>query len=218
MVRQRIHGSRAGTTMIELLFMMSLLSLIVGALFALGNAGTRLFNSGISRASLESRAAQTIDRLERDLESARADSFDALPASPLWQESISFDRVASIRGYDGRITWTTSRVELRYEAGELDDGIDNDGDELIDECEAVLVLDDSGPNEQTIVLAHEVREYLEGETANGADDNGNGLIDERGLCFERTGDDLALRLTLEARDREGRLMTRSLETSVYPRN
>ena len=91
-------------------------------------------------------------------------------------------------------------------------------DELIDECEAVLVMDENGPDEQTIVLAHEIREFLEGETQNGLDDNGNGLVDERGLCFERTGDDLALRLTLESRDREGRLVTRTLETSVYPRN
>lgn len=204
--------------MLELLFMMSLLSMIVGALFALGNTGTRLFNSGMSRASIEARAAQTLERLERDLESARAESFEALPESPLWQESIVFDQVASIRAYDGRITWSSSRVELRYEAGELDDGIDNDGDELIDECEAVLVQDENGPEERTIVLAHEVRELLEGELPNGADDNANGLVDERGLCIERTGDDLALRLTLEARDREGRLVTRTLETSVYPRN
>ena len=48
-----------------------------------------------------------------------------------------------------------------------------------------------------VVLCHDVRELLAGETANGLDDNGNGLIDEPGFLTIRNGDLLELSLSLE---------------------
>ena len=63
-----------------------------------------------------------------------------------------------------------------------------------------------------------MRELLEGELANGLDDNGNGLIDENGAAFARDGRDLRLYLTLEGLARDGRPVTRTLETTIWARN
>ncbi len=49
-----------------------------------------------------------------------------------------------------------------------------------------------------IELCH-VTPMLEGEEANGMDDNGNGLIDEQGLCFVVDGKTVTVRLTAESR-------------------
>jgi hypothetical protein len=184
----------------------------------LGSTSVRLFGAGVTQASVEAGARRALDRLSRELTSARAGSLESLPASPLWQDGIDFDRVRSMRAADGRITWSSNRVEFRHEPEEADDGLDNDGDGLVDEGLLVLVQDAGGPEEHETVLAHGVREYLEGELPNGLDDNGNGLIDERGATFERVGGDLCLHLTLEARDREGRLVTRTLVTTAWSRN
>ncbi len=207
-----------GSTLLEMLLVVVLLSSAVGSLFTLGDTGTRLFETGVTRAELEGRARRALDQLARELASARATSIAALPATPLWQEGIDFDQVGAIRAGDGRITWSTCRAEFRREPAELDDGVDNDADGTVDEGLLVLVLDQGGPDEREVVLAHDVREYLEGEIGNGADDNGNGLIDERGVAFERLDSDLCLHLTLETLDPAGRAVIRTLETTVWSRN
>jgi hypothetical protein len=107
---------------------------------------------------------------------------------------------------------------LALEDGELDDGVDNNGNGLVDERKLLMTREPEGGEPLTSALAHGVRELAEGETANGLDDNGNGLKDEAGLSFERKNGRLIVRLSLEQRDGEGHLLVRSLQTSVRLRN
>ena len=218
MSRSSLARSRAGFTLLEMMVVLALLSTFVGSLLAVGSTSTRLCVTGATHANLESSARRALDRLADELTGARSDSLATLPESPLWQEQIDFDRVESMRAGDGRITWSSDRAEFRMDTGEIDDGNDNDDDGLVDEGALVLVRDAGGAGESTLTLAHGVREYLEGELANGVDDNGNGLIDDRGVTFERSGSDLRLYLTLEGLDRDGRIVTRTLETTIWSRN
>ena len=110
------------------------------------------------------------------------------------------------------------RLEFELDPDETDDGLDNDGDGVADEGRAVLVRNAGLPGEVRVVLSHWVRELLQGEEANGIDDNGNGLIDEPGLSFDVEGGSLNVRLSLERPDPDGRLITRTLATSVLFRN
>ncbi len=210
--------ARTGSTLFELLVVLVLMTTTVGSLLALGERGARLFETGVTRSELEGRARRAADALAREFASASSSSIEALPESPLWQEQIDFTQAAAIRPGDGRITWSTDRLEFRYEAPETGNGLDDDGDGLVDEGLLALVQDRGGADERTVVLVHGVREYLEGELPNGLDDNGNGLVDERGVAFERVGGDLRLHLTLEAIDRDGRLVTRTMETTTWSRN
>ena len=88
----------------------------------------------------------------------------------------------------------------------------------MDECQLVLRLDAGTAAQRDVVLCRYVREYLEGEIPNGSDDNGNGLMDERGFSADVADGVWTLRLTVERRDASGRLVTKTHETSVRPRN
>jgi hypothetical protein len=218
MLRMEAARGRAGSSLVELLIALALTGTVVGSLLLLGERSVRLFEAGMTSASLEVDARRALERLARVLQGARAGSLAALPETPLWQDALDFDRVVSIDRRDGSVTWSASRVEFRHEPGETDDGADDDGDGLVDEGLLVLVQDVGGAEELTLVLARAVREHLEGELPNGLDDNENGLIDERGVVLERVGGDLRLHLTLEALDRAGRPVTRTLVTHAWPRN
>jgi hypothetical protein len=59
---------------------------------------------------------------------------------------------------------------------------------------------------------------MEGELANGIDDNGNGVIDEKGLCFVVEGNRVTIRLTIDKPGPDGKHYRRTLETTVTCRN
>ena len=104
--------------------------------------------------------------------------------------------------------------------GELDNGVDDNGNGLVDECRIEFQPDVVGDPGLVIGWGSFVREYLEGEIPNGVDDNGNGLVDERGLCltYDNASGVLTVRLTLERLDPLGRPLTRTVETAVQVRN
>ena len=119
----------------------------------------------------------------------------------------------------GAPTWSSlTRIGFAYEPGEIDDAIDDGGDGLVDEGQLVMVQDVGTAAERTLVLASSVRELLEGELPNAADDNGNGLQDEGGVSFELVGETLLIRLSLERRDSDNQLLTRTVETGIRLRN
>jgi hypothetical protein len=104
------------------------------------------------------------------------------------------------------------------DVGELENGLDDDGDGIIDEGRVILTRDFLGAEELSVVLAHDVRSRFEGELANGLDDNGNGLVDERGFCMTLQDGLLVLRLSIAGRSPEGTRTTSTVETSVHFRN
>jgi len=112
----------------------------------------------------------------------------------------------------------TSRIAFQNHPSDPDDGIDNNGNGLVDEGQVILMRNVGLANETTTVIVPWVREFTEGEIANGNDDNGNGLIDERGLSFELVGQTLNIRITLERLDSDQRPLVRTVETSVRLRN
>ena len=156
--------------------------------------------------------------MSRELRISSLGSLAGFPVTPLWDQGITYDVIDDVSPVDGSITWQTIRIEFQYDPAEIDDGIDNDGDGLVDEGRAVLLRNWNTAAEKRTVLCNDVREYLEGETPDGNEENGNDLTDERGLCFELDGDRLTIRLTLEKTDHEGRLATVTVETTVHFRN
>jgi hypothetical protein len=109
-------------------------------------------------------------------------------------------------------------IGFEYEPGEVDDGVDNDGDGLVDEGQVVLTRNAGSANATRAVLVKNVAELLQGEDLNGADDNGNGMEDEAGFCLQRDGEVVHIRLTLESVDDTGNVLRRTTETSIRMRN
>jgi hypothetical protein len=59
---------------------------------------------------------------------------------------------------------------------------------------------------------------MEGEVMNNLDDNGNGLVDESGLCFTFEDNTVTVRLTLEAEGPDRATLSRVFQGLVFCRN
>ena len=118
--------------------------------------------------------------------------------------------------------FTNEKVEYSVQIGI------NEGAAVWDDPERIEMLDNEGsiawsknpdaPEELRVVWSNLVRPLLEGEVMNGIDDNGNGLVDEKGLSFVLDRNAVTIRLSLERRTPEGEVLTRTVETTVTCRN
>jgi prepilin-type N-terminal cleavage/methylation domain-containing protein len=215
--RAQVAG-RAGFTLIEMLISSAIMAVILGAIGLTVLRGKENFRQGVSTAVLDARGRRVLERIVTEMQGAEITSLTPNPTPPLGSSNLRF---RSSAGYNGTTPlWTPwSRIQFLPDPRDPVNGVDNDGDGMIDEGRVVLIRDDGGPNQVQITLANNVSRLLQGETANVADDNGNGLTDEAGLSFSVDVDrTLTIRLSLGARDPRGRTMVRSVQTSVHTRN
>ncbi len=208
-----------GFTLVEMMISFTVLAVMLGAVGATVLRGKATYDQGMTVGSLEAQARRTLDRIVSEFAGASRTSLNPNPAAtPLVGTSTcTFTTCVGFAG--GGMVWSTpTSVRVQPSPADANDGIDNNSNGLVDECQVVLMRNVGAADEQTVALAGFVREFLQGETLNAADDNGNGLQDERGLSFSIVDDTLTIRLTLEALDSERRVITRSVETSVHVRN
>jgi prepilin-type N-terminal cleavage/methylation domain-containing protein len=203
----------SGFTLIEMAVAAGVLSLaIVAAADLVSTTGDTLAR-GTAMANLDAKANALLARIERDLVQAGAETL--LPATPAGESALSY-RLAF--GYEDGIVQWGSPLRIEFRADEAQDGVDNDADRFVDEARLVLVRNVGTEAEIEVPWESGIRSYLEGEVPNGLDDNGNGLVDERGLCFALDGDSIVIRLSVEGRDTKGRILVRTVTTAVHPRN
>ena len=94
-------------------------------------------------------------------------------------------------------------IQWEPDTRDAQNGIDDDKDGLVDEGR-VTWRSGTGPSSKSAVLVNNVANRLEGEIGgNNLDDNGNGLVDERGLSFVLEGGRLTVRVTVEKKERDG---------------
>jgi len=219
MKKQTHARSSAGYTLIELLVAATVLALMLGAIALVGSANDRAYQTGITAAHLEAQTEVALDRIVRELRIAVIADFNPSPMPGTPDDSLEYSQAVDFVA--GEVVLTRRRLEFDYEVGELDDGIDNNGNGLVDEGRVILTEDPGGPDERQLVLTRWVSELLQGEIQNGLDDNGNGLVDEPGFCIERAdvgSRTLIVRLSLQRMDVQGRLMRRTAQTSTRIRN
>ncbi|MFT5291850.1 MAG: type II secretory pathway pseudopilin PulG [Planctomycetota bacterium] len=214
----RIVRHRAGFTLIESVIGATLMS---GVLLMIGLALDTTF-SAYRMAESESQADQAAHRaledILRNISDAGAGTLGD-PTGAFGSSDLSFRRAALYDAAGEAIGWgSESQIGWQLEPGELNDGIDNDGDGLIDEGEIFWLLDVGEPTQRRVVKVKSVAEYLGGEEPNLADDNDNGLIDEAGLDFQWDGAVLTVRLTLLAVGPKGMQLTRTVQSSTRLRN
>jgi prepilin-type N-terminal cleavage/methylation domain-containing protein len=204
---------RSGFTLIEMAVAAGVLSLaIVAAVDLVSTTGDALAR-GTTISNLDAKANALLSRVERELIQAGAETL--LPASPAGESALSY-RAAF--GYEnGEVQWG-SPLRIEFRPDEAQDGADNDDDRFVDEGRIVLVRNAGTEAEVDVPWEGGIRSHLEGEVPNGLDDNGNGLVDERGLCFASDGESIVIRLSVEGRDSKGRVMVRTVTTAVRPRN
>ncbi len=211
----------SGFTLIEALIASVLGTIVLGSLVMAVNRGSGVFEQSVANNDVDSRAARALDRISREFLAASVNSLNPNLDTPtgaptLWTSTLDYQEAMGWTGA-ALILGQTTRIALELEDGEIDNGVDDNNNGLIDERQIVRIVN-PGPNEQRTVLVNGVSAFLEGELANGADDNANGIIDERGLCFDLTGDTLNVRLSLERIGPGQRLIVRTQTASIAFRN
>jgi len=186
----------SGMTIIEMAVTCLLMALVFGSLaMALASSRT-VFERGSRTMTLEQDSSRILRRLTDALRGADAASLPLVPPSPLSSAVMDFQ---TQEGYDGK-TWTWSgprRLVFDPAAGTLS------------------WIDDFGlPTEKQSVWARNIPALFDGEIANGADDNGNGLIDEGGFCITREGNLLVLRITVDGQGPVDGGSTRTAEVRI----
>lgn len=214
-VFQHHHRSsaRAGFTLVESLIAVSLLGVLFLAVLQTSSRASDAFDEGGVEHELWTRTQRALERIAREVELADAGILAGTISDPLGVDTVTFQVPVGFAGAE--VQWSGPlRIALELEPGELDDGIDNDGDEFIDERRIVRTSELGAPEEQRLVLVAGVAELQDGESANGLDDNGNLLIDEPGLVFSEDEGLLTIRLTCQSRDEGGRVLTKTAATAV----
>ncbi|MCC6407055.1 MAG: prepilin-type N-terminal cleavage/methylation domain-containing protein [Planctomycetes bacterium] len=208
---------RGGFTLLELSIASVVLLIVLGAMVRALTSGSSAFEEGTSVAEADANAQRLLDRIADELRDADFSTFAPAATAPFGSDSLTFNRG---RGWaaGALVHGPTQILRSVIDTGELDNGVDDNGNGLIDERRVELVPDVATPA-QVFVIGHFVREFAVGELQNGNDDNGNGLRDEGGLSFLSDGNStLTVRLTIERPTRQGRSIVRTLQTTVRPRN
>jgi len=211
--------SRAAFSLVELVLAVSILGLLLGMPLLLMRSADQLQDGRTSIAELEQRARRTLDTIAERLASSGTAAIPQWGGGPGIGTSVVDFQVAA--GWTaGAPTWDPAeRIQLAIDPADPDDGIDNDGDGLVDERRVVWIRDVGLPTQRTQVLCTQVQETLAGELpANGLDDNGNGLVDEPGLVFAFDTDRVIVRLSLEKRDGSGRRVVHVGQRTITFRN
>jgi prepilin-type N-terminal cleavage/methylation domain-containing protein len=214
----RSAPARRGVTLLESLIALVVVSTVFLAVSRALDGGVRVYRAGAAAISVESKARRAVERVAEVVASSSPETFDVVPIPTQSLRELSFRTSVGFAG--GAVQWGDPwRVGFEYAAGELDDGIDNDGNGVADDGVLVLTRDAGLATASRLVLAGGVREDGVGEIgANGLDDDGDGVVDEGGFSIDLEGDVLTIRLALEGRDPEGRPISRTAETSVRLRN
>lgn len=210
---ERLHRARAGFTLIESLISVALLAVLFLAVLQTSSRASDAFDEGGVEHELWTRTQRALERIATEVELGDGGLLSAAVLSELGASEVTFQVPEDF--VDGAVQWSTPiRIVAELEPGELDDGLDNDGDGFVDERQVLRITAPGTPDEQRLVLVRGVAELQEGELDNDADDNANGLVDEPGLVFSAVGDLLTIRLTCRSRDEGGRVLTKTAATAL----
>lgn len=217
-------NNRRGFSLVELMVTVAILSVIIAAIYSILFSSTKAYRTGVAKGKMEDDARLMVERIaslltEASLATIDGDSATAgiqQPIAPAGSREIMFQPSQGTDGNGNIVLGSLQGVFWQMDAGELDNGLDDDRDGLIDEGQ---VLFGDAITFSTSDWGYNVAEFLEGEIGgNLIDDNGNGLVDERGLSFQLQGNAVIIRMTIQTTDDHGDLMQATVQTTVIIRN
>jgi prepilin-type N-terminal cleavage/methylation domain-containing protein len=194
------RGARAGFSLLEMTIAIGILGVALGGIGMIVRTSGEAFSAGSARMVLEGKGNRSLARVTELLRSAERATLAPSLSPPASAPTIDF------------------RDCLGPEVGGVTFG-EIQRIRLAPAQDAVEWVEDLGlAGERTLVICRGVPDLLEGELLNNLDDNGNGLVDEPGLCFAFEDGALTIRLTLESNLPGGRSLSRTFEGRVFCRN
>jgi len=212
------HASRGGFSLLELVIATALLSLVLGAVGLVQMRTRDASRVGLAQEQAESLCRRTLNRVADELGGVGHSLLFPDPSTNLGVSTLTYQHPTGVSNL-GVVSWDTqTSLSLQMAQGETNNGIDDNGDGLIDERRLVLTRGVGTAHPIATVLCSGIPELATGETANGLDDNGNGVVDEAGFNIRKVGDLLTIRLTVQVPYGQGQVATSSLQTSVVLHN
>ncbi|MFT4538544.1 MAG: type II secretory pathway pseudopilin PulG [Planctomycetota bacterium] len=209
--------SNIGYTLIELMISLSLLTALVLSVFEVTQRSANAVRTGAVVTQLQADSERTLRRVVDRVQMTSSGRLTPRLASPLSSPRCEFQLPIGFDGSD--VVWSTAQsLSFELDTLEVDDGIDNDGDGLVDEGRVIWTESAGDPNSRTVSWASGVRRYLEGEEPNNIDDNGNGLIDESGFAISVDDEIVTIWLTLERIETGDSTLIHTSRASVRLRN
>lgn len=200
-MRVPLRSSRAGWTLIEVLLAATFtVGVVTKAAFVM-NSALSLASDETASMHYEDQARRVMNRIALAVMGSDRDSL--IPQiEELHTNSIRYSFSLGLEG--GEVVWSAPE-EIRFINGAGTGSVEwreNPGE----------------AEERRVVWSSLVSPLLAGEEINGADDNGNGLIDEDGLSFVLEGNRIVIRMTLRRPEVDGRLVQETVEQVVACRN
>lgn len=189
-----------GFSTLELVFAVAILVLISLNMSMVLRTSNDAFASGVLQKVIGEQAEQTMDRISLAVMASTATDLNPVKASPLNSARLEYK---TCLGYqDGQLVMgELERIEYVQQQGTV-----------------VWSQNPDASQAHKVVWSSWVPKNLDGEDANGIDDNGNGLVDEPGLSFDSTGPKVNIRLTLRRTDKAGKVYKTTLNNTVTCRN
>ncbi len=200
-MRSTLHSNtRAGFTLVEICIALVLVGLVIANISMVMRSSSAAFAMKSSVGDLDAQADITLDRISLALMGSSPESVVPIQSAPLWSSQVEYQKNVGVQ--DGQPVWSAPE---RIEA-------------VIPKRQVVWTQNPDQANERNVVWSNSVPDQLAGEKANGVDDNGNGLVDEAGLCFAFHGKTVEIELTLQRPGPDHRMLTRTVHTRVTCRN
>ncbi|MDF1801022.1 MAG: prepilin-type N-terminal cleavage/methylation domain-containing protein [Planctomycetota bacterium] len=214
----RSRRACAGFTMVELAVSAVILSMMMGFILMVQTTGQAAADQTGMQDEADSRLTRALERAANELRSVvDATIWENIASLDAGASQVTFQALESLQN-GVATTGPVKRLEVELETSEQLDGIDNDGDGLVDEGALYLTQALGEADEMRVLLCRGVRNTFSGETLDLTDENGNGLVDEGGFHVGREGDRLIIRLALEVARSDGSRVERTGEVSVRIRN
>lgn len=160
---------RSGFSLLELVIAVGILSLLMTGIFEVAITTDAVTVETDAMADLEKDTLKIIERLSAELRNVSDDpesGFEMNQSSFTAALVTGWDYDANEPVYGEEVSWT-----LEYDGNEIDDGLDNDGDNLIDEMVLTRISEDG----EEIICRN---------------------VGENGLIFTKNGQEIILSLTL----------------------
>lgn len=191
---------RRGFTLLEALIVTSLVGVVVIKVCLLMRMRSTTQSSEITAMTVEDQARRVMEQIAFALMGADRDRVTPDPESPNYSSEVRFEVRMGVE--NGEVVWGDPQWMGITDA----------------ERQVAWRERPDEPDGRRVVWCNVVRPFLEGELMNGIDDNGNGLVDEKGLTFALEDELVTIRLTLERADESGHSVQRSVEMAVALRN
>jgi hypothetical protein len=172
----------------------------------------------IAHSDVERRGDRALREVMDALRDAGVHTLTPDPTSTFGTNTLTFRTPAAVSALGDVTFGAPARIDIRLDDGELDNGVDDNGDGVIDERALVITRGIGTANQRAVTICHGIAEWSEGETPNAVDDNANGLVDESGFCVRRVGDLFFLYITLDSRTRQGERIQYTTTTALGLRN